>query len=252
MRAGGVYTGFFLSRIRSQSLRATLSPGPILIFCVQYNETTIALLNRLPARLKSAGILIRAQSRNTEVLKNWNYSTFRYTVIFALRQHCLPDMVLLPSELYMGIFQFVPKSDLKSIRLVSKRLHTISSPFLINKVYASFHFQDLKVLEAISNHPTLRLLVKEVVYLAVYFYLSEIRNHERGKFSKSDFLLGRRYYLDCLVKSDKMWHERDDLNIIFAAIARMPNINCLPSQITGVLPEIFWASVLGPNGLGDS
>lgn len=72
-------------------------------------------------------------------------------------RYSYPTIDYVPSELCIEIFRGVSKSDLKSIRLVLKKLNTLSSPLLFTRVYTSLHLKDLEVLSAISRHPILSL-----------------------------------------------------------------------------------------------
>ena len=107
-------------------------------------------------------------------------------------------MDYVPLELCIEIFGGILKSDLKSIRLVSKKLNALASPLLFTRVYASLHLKDLEVLSAISRHLILSLFVLEIVYSGVFFYLSEIRASrnvsEEEPLSQYNLERGREYY----------------------------------------------------------
>ena len=137
-------------------------------------------------------------------------------------------MDYLPLELCKEIFGGIPKSDLKSIRLVSKKLNALSSPLLFTRVYASLHLKDLEVLSAISRHPILSLLVQEIIYSGVFFHLSKIKASrnvsEEEPLSQHDLERGREYYRQRVEESEMTLRDREDVVIISAAISRMPNI----------------------------
>ncbi|OAA34217.1 F-box domain, Skp2-like protein [Metarhizium rileyi] len=129
----------------------------------------------------------------------------------------------LPPEVSLLIFQVVPKSDLKSLRLVSKKINMLATKFLFTRVYASLHHEDLDVLHAIARHPTLSTLVKEIVYSGVYFHMYEIGPEDEFLQHKDD--PGRQYYLAHVEQQEEMLKQRHhDEVIIFIALSLMPNI----------------------------
>lgn len=137
-------------------------------------------------------------------------------------------MDYVPSELCIEIFGGISRSDLKSIRLVSKKLNALSSPLLFTRVYASLHLKDLEVLSAISRHPILSLFVKEIVYSGVFFHLSKIKASrnvsEEEPLSQYNLERGREYYRQRVEESEMILRDREDVAIISTALSRMPNI----------------------------
>jgi hypothetical protein len=117
----------------------------------------------------------------------------------------------LSTELLMEIFRHAEKGDLKSIRLASKAFSAISSRFLFDRVYISIHLKDLEILSDISRHPVLRLLVREAIYSGIFF----------NTFASS---IMDSYYQDRLHEQNYTSRTGEDLAIICAALARMPNI----------------------------
>ena len=73
------------------------------------------------------------------------------------------DTPYLPSELKAHVARFLVKSDLKSLRHVSKQWHAMATPLLFDKVYVSPRKKDIQIFSHITNHPLLRLSVKELV-----------------------------------------------------------------------------------------
>ena len=73
-----------------------------------------------------------------------------------------------PNEVLMLILSFMRKRELKSLRLMCRFLETISAPLLFRRVYFSGFHEDLKVLEAVSQHQRLRHFVKEIVCCSFY------------------------------------------------------------------------------------
>lgn len=139
----------------------------------------------------------------------------------------------LSTELLNEILSYALKSDLKSVRLASKTFRAISSAFLFARVYASVHLKDLEVLSAISQHPDLRLLVREVVYAGVFFNLSGFSS-QGGIVTRASRprrpenpSRGLQFYFDRLKEQERTIHTAEDLAIICAALAKMPNIRKL-------------------------
>lgn len=75
----------------------------------------------------------------------------------------------LPPKIISEALQYVPKRDLKAVRMVSSKLCAISTQLLFRRAYASVHLTDLLVLCNIFVLPTISLAVREVVYCGVFF-----------------------------------------------------------------------------------
>lgn len=75
----------------------------------------------------------------------------------------------LPNETWIGIFARISKRDLKSIRRVCHAFRDLANPLLFDRVHASPHKVNLRVLNKISKHPTLSLCPRVLVYHAVEF-----------------------------------------------------------------------------------
>jgi hypothetical protein len=77
-----------------------------------------------------------------------------------------------PIEILLIICEFVGKTDLKCLRLVSKIFNVIIPQILFRsvKINTSPHTDDLEALQLISEHSSLRYHVQQIVYFTVYFY----------------------------------------------------------------------------------
>ena len=75
----------------------------------------------------------------------------------------------LPAEILLNILGCLVKSDIKSVRLVSKECNRQSSGFLFDRIYFSPQYQNLEVFRAICQNPVYRNTVKELVYDATWF-----------------------------------------------------------------------------------
>lgn len=70
----------------------------------------------------------------------------------------------LPPEVVIQILSYLTKIDLKVSRLVSNTWSSCASRFLFDNIYISPHRVDLKVFDAITQHPTLSKCVKRLIY----------------------------------------------------------------------------------------
>ena len=136
----------------------------------------------------------------------------------------------LSMELLIEILCYVSKGDLKSIRLVSKIFYMASSQLLFARVYVSVHLKDLEILSAISQHLNLRLLVREIVYAGIYFSKTAfekqgaIRNYNYDLCFPKNPSRGLKYYFNYLMEQSYTMGVAEDVAIIYAALARMPNL----------------------------
>ncbi|KAF2463411.1 uncharacterized protein BDR25DRAFT_397132 [Lindgomyces ingoldianus] len=95
----------------------------------------------------------------------------------------LPKMPLeaLPNELLSACFSNLTIPEIKSVRLVSKRLHSASSPFLISKASVSITPNSFTHLEALSNHP---IFSKSITKLSVdVSYYDTLLAESLGRFA---------------------------------------------------------------------
>ncbi|KAI1402540.1 hypothetical protein F4819DRAFT_276391 [Hypoxylon fuscum] len=125
-------------------------------------------------------------------------------------------MERLPPELSLQVFKYLLKVDLKSLRLVSRNINSITTKLLFNRAYASLHLKDLEILSAISRHPTIRLAVEEIVYSGVFFHHGQHSDQESGP--------GREYYYARIEEDKITLRDREDVTITCRALASMPNI----------------------------
>ncbi|KAI6081169.1 hypothetical protein F4821DRAFT_265184 [Hypoxylon rubiginosum] len=143
-------------------------------------------------------------------------------------------MERLPAELMYEVLGQLSTRDMKSTRLASEIFHPVANQLLFRRVYASIHLKDLEVLSAISAHPTIRLAIREVVHIGVYFhypivtpeYIDPIdQSLYYGEFQQKDETYDcLDYYNARLQEQEKTRKSGYDLATISAALAEMPNV----------------------------
>ena len=69
----------------------------------------------------------------------------------------------LPLEVKGIIAKFVDKSDLKTLRCVSKQWHTMATPLLFDQVYVSPRSKDIQIFSHITKHPVLSRSIKRMI-----------------------------------------------------------------------------------------
>ncbi|PGH06968.1 hypothetical protein GX51_02006 [Blastomyces parvus] len=69
----------------------------------------------------------------------------------------------LANELLYGIFDYLPNSDIKNVRLTCRFLYIVT-PLRLNRVFVSLFRRDLDVLRSIANHPVFSEQITEVVW----------------------------------------------------------------------------------------
>ena len=69
----------------------------------------------------------------------------------------------LPLELKRIVADFLRKSDLKNLRLVSRKWHAMTTPLLFDRVYVSPRNKDIQVFSHITKHPLLSRSIKQMV-----------------------------------------------------------------------------------------
>jgi F-box-like len=87
----------------------------------------------------------------------------------------------LPTELILLIFQYVDKTDLKSLRLVSRRLRDIAPWMLFTSVEVSPLVKRFEVLQSVANHPIISRCVRQIVYIEPLLCDSVCLTTEDGK-----------------------------------------------------------------------
>lgn len=80
-----------------------------------------------------------------------------------------PTKKLLPAEVFLEIFQYLEKVDLKSVRLVSRSCSHWVSILLFDTVYISAHKEDCDVFNSLAEHPHLSKCVRHLKYDASQF-----------------------------------------------------------------------------------
>ena len=69
----------------------------------------------------------------------------------------------LPAEVKSLVAECLHKSDLKSLRYVSKQWHALATPLLFDKIYISPRDKDIQVFSNITQHPYLGSCIKEMI-----------------------------------------------------------------------------------------
>lgn len=69
----------------------------------------------------------------------------------------------LPTEVKGLVAECLLKSDLKSLRYVSKQWHAMATPMLFDQVYISPRDKDVQIFSNITKHPDLRRYIKNIV-----------------------------------------------------------------------------------------
>ena len=93
-------------------------------------------------------------------------------------------MEKLPLELLQQVLQYLPRSDLPSVRLVTRTLAAAAEPLLFHTIPLWIELQSVEALTGISEHPRLSQHVKEIVFSPLRFiehedrslYQAEVRN----------------------------------------------------------------------------
>ena len=113
-------------------------------------------------------------------------------------------MEKLPLELLQQVLQYLPRSDLPSVRLSTRILGAAAEPFLFHTIPLWIERQSLEALIGISEHPRLSQCVKEIVFSPLRFiehkdrslYQAEVREAlEHQSASLSSQLLYLEHYL---------------------------------------------------------
>ena len=86
-----------------------------------------------------------------------------------------------PPELVRMVLAFLPRKEIKQIRLVCKASETLSVGMLFCRLYVSPRKEDMKVFDAVSERPDLRISVKEICFDIVSFIIPEATIEEYYK-----------------------------------------------------------------------
>jgi hypothetical protein len=87
----------------------------------------------------------------------WRSRSSRLTMPLA----CLNSM---PLEIIIEIFEWIPRRDLKNMRLVSRKFQDYAKPLLFKTIYLKFNGKSYERLQAVAKDKTLRTLVRCVCY----------------------------------------------------------------------------------------
>ena len=82
----------------------------------------------------------------------------------------------LPRELLREVLQYLPRSDLPSVRLLTRTLAAEAEPFLFHTIPLWIELKSLEALTGISEHPRLSQYVKEIVFSPLRFLEHEDRS----------------------------------------------------------------------------
>lgn len=85
-------------------------------------------------------------------------------------------MERLPLELLRQVLQYLPRSDLPRVRLVTRILAIGAEPFLFHTIPLWIELQSVEALTGISEHPRLSQYVKEIVFSPLRFIEHEDRS----------------------------------------------------------------------------
>ena len=78
--------------------------------------------------------------------------------------------IFLPIEIVRGILQYLAKSDLKSVRLISQLYSCCAIEFLFDTVYISAFEIDNEVFSAVADHPQISKCIKHLKYDTSRFF----------------------------------------------------------------------------------
>ena len=92
-----------------------------------------------------------------------------------------------PTEIFLEIFQYLQKSDLKSVRLVSRSCSHWASSFLFDTVYISAHKEDFDVFNSLANHQHLSKCVRHLKYDVSQFTSSISKRKYLWLFANNSF-----------------------------------------------------------------
>lgn len=94
-------------------------------------------------------------------------------------------------EMVNEIFSYLEPKDLKTVRLVCRRLKTLASPLLFTKAYIAARRGVMDVFKQITSHPVLSNYIREIVYDASWFEPSVAASIKN--FSQTSIARGVRY-----------------------------------------------------------
>ncbi len=132
----------------------------------------------------------------------------------------------------------LPKRDVKSIRVVSRRFLDLCNLRFLNTVYVALRKQTLRVLVEISKHPVFSKTVKNIVYDATCFDALSRSQYDRlfyndpHKLTKSfhssrEGIDSEASYLEhCKLyrQQEALKHDGTYIRIVKEALKRMPNV----------------------------
>lgn len=101
----------------------------------------------------------------------------------------------LPTETVDNILRCLSVKDNKNVRLVSKGFSVIASPVPFESLYISTRLKDREIFTAVSEHPLLSQLVREVIYDSTNIAFAEgVERFALNRASYTRFLSGRPHF----------------------------------------------------------
>lgn len=82
----------------------------------------------------------------------------------------------LPRELLRELLQYLPRSDLPSVRLLTRTLAVEAEPFLFHTIPLWIELKSLEALTGVSEHPRLSQYVQEITFSPIRFIEHEDRS----------------------------------------------------------------------------
>ena len=74
-----------------------------------------------------------------------------------------------PNEISITILSHLQKRDLKRVRLTCKRLAALGGQMLVGNLYLSPREKDMEIFDAVTQHPDLKISVKNIIYDTAQF-----------------------------------------------------------------------------------
>lgn len=96
----------------------------------------------------------------------------------------------LPNEITLMILEYLPKYDLKHVRLVCKLLASLAAKSLIETLYISPRSKDMDVFDGVTRHPEFSKSVKHLFYdtaLFVEYDMKEYFNQLCAQFNRTRY-----------------------------------------------------------------
>ncbi|KAI9716907.1 MAG: hypothetical protein M1812_005056 [Candelaria pacifica] len=134
-----------------------------------------------------------------------------------------------PPELLITIFKYLPKSDIKSVRLVCKEFEATASLCLIDRVYISTLSVDIKIFLEIQQHPVFSKTARELVWYDDYYFieLGYITETLHNPDFDPDAHEWDETFLSDLKERDSVLQSGADFSALCTGLASMKGLNCI-------------------------